>query len=392
MELIEDFHRKLFVAQTKHLYEQSIITMLYNIPLISIVVAVLWFRVPLHTLVIGWFFIALVSCLRYFQAKMVLTKARWDSLSIIRRNLRYHAFFSFLGGTSWGVAFILYAVYLYLPGQLFMLLVLAGVSSAAIVPLSSFTSIYSFYIVPMFTIPCYFLFFSFPHQNIPAVFVIVLYAIVQIATVQRNSRLTSRSLRLQLEKDTLIETLSEKNKRIHLLSQLDELTQLPNRRFLFEVLEKEFHRAERENTNLALFMMDIDYFKLYNDHYGHLAGDKILSGFAHVLQNTFQRAGDFVARYGGEEFIAVLPNSNEEAATLMANRLISNLQEAALEHAYSEVGPYITISIGGIVLMPHTVKKIDEIIAEADKLLYEAKEEGRNQFKIKILHPSSRAL
>lgn len=382
MEPTSNFYQRIYSARIKYLYEQSVSTILYNIALLTVANLALWNTLSLRILIYGWIIIISVALMRYFYAKHALRTTPWLQLPIKRQLLHIYLFLSLLGGLAWGGIFILYVHYLALTGQLFMLLLLGGVCAAAVAPLSSFIQVYLIYTIPMLLVPIVFFAMSPAEGSMATASVTALYLVVQIAATYRNNRLTCRGLRLQIEKDDLIETLSEKNKRINVLLQIDELTQIPNRRYLFEMLEKEFHRAQREGSYLTLFMFDIDCFKDYNDHYGHVMGDKILHDVAQILYKTLQRSGDFVARYGGEEFFAILPNTNKSAAITMAERILTNIRLAQIEHIKSSVVPYLTISIGGIVLQPTQLHSIDELTIQADKALYAAKAKGRDCFVI----------
>ncbi len=131
---------------------------------------------------------------------------------------------------------------------------------------------------------------------------------------------------------------------------------------------------------LCVMMVDIDYFKRYNDTYGHMEGDNCLKKIAKVLHDNMYRADDFVARYGGEEFVVVLPNTNETGASLMAARLMESIRNCRIPHKNSDVSEYVTVSIGVVTGMVEYSHSIDTYIKRADELLYESKQSGRNRF------------
>jgi diguanylate cyclase (GGDEF)-like protein/PAS domain S-box-containing protein len=160
----------------------------------------------------------------------------------------------------------------------------------------------------------------------------------------------------------------------------DALTGLPNRRAFDHGLLQEFDRAQRHNSSVCLLMCDIDFFKHYNDHFGHSSGDYCLQQVARVLQSTFNRAGELCTRYGGEEFAIILPSINHQEATEQADRLLKNLLNAKILHAPSSHQTYLTMSIGIAKLSPsHHYSNVQALINAADKALYFAKENGRNQ-------------
>jgi diguanylate cyclase (GGDEF)-like protein len=160
----------------------------------------------------------------------------------------------------------------------------------------------------------------------------------------------------------------------------DALTGLPNRRAFDHGLLQEFDRAQRHNSSVCLLMCDIDFFKHYNDHFGHSGGDHCLQQVARILQKTFNRAGELCTRFGGEEFAIVLPSINHQEATEQAQRLLQNLMNAKIPHAPSSHQDYITISIGIAKFSEaQPYKDVQALICAADKALYFAKENGRNQ-------------
>jgi diguanylate cyclase (GGDEF)-like protein len=163
------------------------------------------------------------------------------------------------------------------------------------------------------------------------------------------------------------------------LSATDGLTGIPNRRQFDEFLEREWRRAVRNQTPLSLIMMDIDFFKGYNDHYGHLAGDDCLRQVAQALATGARRPADLVARYGGEEFVCVLPETEAGGALQVAHQLWDKVNGLHLPHARSAVADHITLSLGVATMTPGVNQLPAEIIEWADAQLYVAKHRGRNQ-------------
>jgi len=162
------------------------------------------------------------------------------------------------------------------------------------------------------------------------------------------------------------------------LSTVDGLTGIPNRRRFDEVLESEWRRARRNQTPLSLLLMDIDFFKAYNDHYGHLAGDDCLRQLARGLAEIVRRPADLVARYGGEEFVLLLPDTDADGAIWVANRVQDKIKHLNIPHSHSAVADHVTFSIGVATLVPADDQTLFDLIQCADKLLYTAKQNGRN--------------
>ena len=160
----------------------------------------------------------------------------------------------------------------------------------------------------------------------------------------------------------------------------DALTGLPNRRAFDHGLSQEFDRAQRHFSSVCLLICDIDFFKHFNDHFGHTKGDFCLQQVAEVLQKTFNRAGELCARYGGEEFAVILPAVSHEEATQQAQRLLNNLVAAKIPHAPSSKQAYLTMSIGIARFSPsQPFLNTEGLIDAADAALYYAKDNGRNQ-------------
>ena len=162
------------------------------------------------------------------------------------------------------------------------------------------------------------------------------------------------------------------------LANVDELTGLGNRRLINKVLQDEINRARRGKASLAVILLDVDYFKDYNDNYGHPAGDVVLKRLADVMQRATSRAGEMVGRYGGEEFILVLPGASVEAAVRTAERLQELVAVEAISHEKSPLGGNITVSQGVVSVTPDAEHTSADIIKRADTALYRAKHDGRN--------------
>ena len=185
--------------------------------------------------------------------------------------------------------------------------------------------------------------------------------------------------RLRMENVRLMEDLARKNSELERLSLLDGLTGVANRRYFDRIILQEWSRAVREKTPLSVIMIDIDYFKTYNDTYGHPQGDGCLCRVAAALSAGLKRASDFIARYGGEEFVAVLPDTGLEGARMLAEGMRDNVLKLALEHRGSAVCPQVTISLGVASAILGRESNHAELIKHADEALYAAKQGGRNR-------------
>ncbi len=163
------------------------------------------------------------------------------------------------------------------------------------------------------------------------------------------------------------------------LANIDALTGIPNRRHFEESLANEVRRCARAEVSLSLVMVDVDYFKKFNDHYGHGAGDLILRKIAETIQKVLNRPGDFVARYGGEEFVLILPGSDVRGGKRVTEKIRAAVEALGVQHACSKVSEWITVSLGGAtVVSTLNQAEVDGLLIMADRRLYEAKNQGRN--------------
>jgi diguanylate cyclase (GGDEF)-like protein len=197
-------------------------------------------------------------------------------------------------------------------------------------------------------------------------------------------------VRTQLLLRRMVLALEEANQKLERLSFLDGLTNIANRRRFDEFLEREWRRGLRDGTPISVIMTDIDFFKAYNDTYGHEAGDEILKTVAGVLSATLNRPADLVARYGGEEFVVVLPGTDFSGAALLAERLRGAVEGLQIAHTGSRVGVHVTISLGVATVVPQRGVSPDALVAAADQALYQAKHDGRNRVRVSAepIHPS----
>lgn len=173
--------------------------------------------------------------------------------------------------------------------------------------------------------------------------------------------------------------LKKANRHLAKLAHIDGLTSVANRRLFDQTVSKLWKSAARNKNTLSLLMIDIDYFKAYNDYYGHQRGDDCLCQVAKAIQDSCFRPEDFIARYGGEEFAVLLPETDAYSACQIAERIISNIRRQDLPHKASPINKLITVSIGVCSLRPKADENYQKLIDCADSRLYLAKQQGRNQ-------------
>jgi diguanylate cyclase (GGDEF)-like protein len=186
--------------------------------------------------------------------------------------------------------------------------------------------------------------------------------------------------------DILDTQWSQQLRKADMLAASDGLTQIPNRRGFDAHFERQWALMLRAQEPIAIILCDVDHFKLFNDFYGHLAGDDCLKSIAQTLHSSIARPNDLVARYGGEEFAVILPQTSEDGALKVAERMQAAISQIQISHDHSPIHPYITLSIGVACAVPSHNQSSSSLLERADRLLYLAKHEGRNQ----IVHHFSR--
>lgn len=219
-------------------------------------------------------------------------------------------------------------------------------------------------------------FFSIPHNlgsftpdNFKKVIVIMLFVPVMVlivGTLKRNYDLKAKEL----------ESVNEELKR---LSRIDALTGIANRRYFDEVFFNEYNLAIRKQHPLSLLMIDIDFFKNFNDNYGHISGDNCLKLVTQAISKELNRPVDFIARYGGEEFVVLLPNTDNKEALFIANNILDSVSLYKIPHCSSLICGFVTVSIGVATLNKFKAENRLALLEKADQALYLAKKNGRNQ-------------
>lgn len=197
-----------------------------------------------------------------------------------------------------------------------------------------------------------------------------------LARIRIHMELRSLTCKV-MEQATL---LAQANHDLQRLTRLDSLTQVANRRWFDEYILREWRRLARDEKPLSIIFCDVDSFKAYNDHYGHLQGDSCLQKLAHCLEKVAQRPADLVARYGGEEFVIVLPDTSREGAVHVAEAIQTAMHRLKIPHAYSETSPHVTVSLGLSTQIPQSHGRVDDLVEAADRALYVAKQNGRNTY------------
>lgn len=207
------------------------------------------------------------------------------------------------------------------------------------------------------------------------------YLIKPVDKIVLNSKLIAMQriafMRRALKQKSV--ALAKANEELAKLAQEDGLTKVKNRRYIDEKLSEMITLHGRHELPLAIILLDVDRFKPYNDNYGHIEGDKCLIELASILKRLFCRSGEVVGRYGGEEFVVLLSHADNSKAMENAQRIKDTLELVALPHDFSDVSELVTVSQGVLSFVPTGKESIEEIYAQVDKYLYQAKVNGRNQ-------------
>ncbi|MGP1678754.1 MAG: diguanylate cyclase [Burkholderiales bacterium] len=203
------------------------------------------------------------------------------------------------------------------------------------------------------------------------------YHMVREGEVYPIQGLDERNRELETMVEERTRALEDANDMLQELSYTDGLTGIANRRNFDRMLAQEWNRGQRAGTPLALVLLDVDHFKHFNDHYGHLAGDGCLRSLALALVQAGRRAGELPARYGGEEFVVLLPDAGLDDALKIAQRIQQDVWSLALPHAETSPG-IVTVSLGVASLVPSRQQLPEELVRQADSALYRAKQSGRN--------------
>jgi diguanylate cyclase (GGDEF)-like protein len=197
---------------------------------------------------------------------------------------------------------------------------------------------------------------------------------------QQNQQLQQQAIALeQARQEAEAATLAMQQ-----VAYVDSVTAIANRRRFDEHLRVEWQRLARDKEPLSLILCDIDYFKFFNDHYGHQAGDVCLKDVAQAMDRVMKRAADLVARYGGEEFAIVLPNVRLKGAVHIARLIQMEIRHLEIPHAKSAVSPNVTLSLGISSRIPNLEQRPESLITAADRALYQAKAQGRNTYALAL--------
>ena len=336
-----------------------------------------------------------IMVLTWLGMVMIITAFRFVDINLTRKRLptitdykaleKRFALGCALLGTAYGVGLFLFLPLLPHLNQITVLGVVITVIPVALVSFSTNKLSFLLYFLPALGLAIFqcLLLGDLFHLYIAIFGIVYLYVLItlfdwhyDVLTEAINLRLTNHELVISLTNSN--KQMEAVNKRLEAISTVDSMTNLANRRYFDDALQRELLRAQRSKTFISLIMLDIDFFKQYNDEYGHLAGDNCLRLISTVLQENVKRPGDMAARYGGEEFCIIMPDTDQKGAVNLAERINAEVVSLKIPHVKSKVTNHVTVSLGTVTTVPSLQVTPNTLINAADKALYIAKKDGRN--------------
>jgi len=403
---------KLNAKKVEILYEQGIVALFASILVFFVLLLIYWQRFYSDNILQVWSFLfILATSIRYYEIYLYKKNKAKDQVGkwLIRFNVGV-----FIAGSLWGWFAILMLHSINSNEMLIIIVCFAGMLAGASALYSSSFITFVLFSTPM-TLPPVIdsIIGGDVMKIIPVLLLLIFYSIMLVNSWRLNIFMT-KSLGHQFKNIKLMADLEDQNNRIsnlnkklerdiqekilmeekliqekesaeqlasqmETLSSKDGLTGINNRRRFDEMLLNEWNRSARSGTPLSLILCDIDYFKPYNDLYGHQAGDKCLTRIAHLLEDFTRRGGDVAARYGGEEFTIILPETLTENAEIIAENIRSAIEDLQIPHEASQVKDIVTVSFGVASMVPPRNKSSEILVKTADKALYKAKDAGRNR-------------
>lgn len=327
--------------------------------------------------------IIIISGLRFLDISFTRTKLH--TITDYRAVEKKFALGSAMIGTAYGTGLFLFLPHLPHLNQIAILSVIITVIPVALVSFSTNKLSFLLYFLPALILPIFqcLLLSDLFHIYLALFGIVYLYVVITLFDWQYdvlaeaiNLRLTNHELVISLTSSN--KQLEALNKRLEAISTVDSLTNLSNRRYFDDALQRELLRAQRAKTSISLILLDIDFFKQYNDEYGHLAGDNCLRLISTVLQENVKRPGDMAARYGGEEFCIIMPDTDQNGALNLADQIKNEVESLNIPHGKSRIANHVTVSMGTATTVPGLHVTTNMLINAADKALYIAKKDGRN--------------
>lgn len=388
---------ELFVAQLETLMQNGrVATLGANLIGVIATIILFWQYLPLSTMLLWAATFTILLLLRSLQMSNALVERKYQTSP---RTVYWQLIIgAAMTGAIWSVIYIYAASRVPITMQYMFLLVIVMITAFSV---GYSVVIREYFIVFVFASLWPIAWWSLVHYweqsyNLLIGLLLLAFCALLVSVSDRVYQSFRNMISLNWERETMAQelgdltnSLRDRNRQLRDarrqltdLANVDELTGLGNRRLINKVLQDEINRARRSSSSLAVILLDVDYFKDYNDNYGHPAGDGVLKRLADLMQRATSRAGEMVGRYGGEEFILVLPGASVQSAVRTAERLKDLVNSEGIPHEKSEIGGIITVSQGVVSVLPDADLTPADIIKRADNALYRAKHEGRNRICI----------
>jgi len=362
---------------TKLLYKQSVPIQLLGI-LTAVISTWLFWDVTSQHLIITWlvlicsiYILRLIVSFRFNQTSMdEYSTIKWSYIYIVG---------AFITGVLWSGLALQYEPSWHASYLIMLFIIYTGITASAFNTHSSvFIAFPAFYLPPVSVL----MYVTVSHSETyggQLLFLFIIYIVMMFISAFKYHKHIVALFEMRFKNERLTGELRQANKELEKLADVDGLTGIFNRRSMDKFLVNEWNRHYRFQRPLSLLIIDLDYFKQYNDTYGHDAGDKCLISVASLLKNHTARAADMAARFGGEEFVVILTESDQVNALKMAEKIQASLNEMQIPNEGSPKYQHVTMSIGLATCIPKQGNSSNQMVLAADNALYQAKKEGRNR-------------
>jgi diguanylate cyclase (GGDEF)-like protein len=378
--------QRMFIEQVKLLYKRAPTAIPINILIAGILGIMLWPVASHDRIIVWWSGMTILCVLRFIHMTIILRKGDFETNP--ERLVKAFGGLAFATSVWWAVVFFEFAFSVPDVYIIFIIFSLGGMAVGAVASMVSMPRVFFIYTLPLVLPPIIVFLFQNNTLGFAMSSMMAIYYLSISSTYIQSYHLVKNRIQLQLNNENLIQDIKRSNEDLEIahikvlaLSNTDELTQLSNRRSMDRVLSREWSRAVRSQLSITFIMFDIDYFKEYNDTFGHLEGDKCLQQVASILQHIFKRPGDCIARYGGEEFGAILPDTSIEGAAKMAQVALDQVAALHIRAANTTAYPFVTLSAGVACMAPSQANEMLDLVDKADAALYRAKHTGRNRIE-----------
>lgn len=382
MTLSHSTAQRIEVKQVESLYNNSY-TLALNHPLAGALLCWLFRNQLEQSHLIIW--LALNTCLALIRIPVFHRfKNRQDLVAGISKWHNLFILLATLQGSFYGFYWIAFGIFTVNEYSLLAALFVVGISSSAVIGYASSFRVFLSFSAPVI-LPCMVMLALNPSSlNHALILALLLYTVVIMTTVRPVNQQIVSALTLNERLAQEIEVREEVEAKLRRLSLLDGLTGLANRRAFDQHFLEELQRSARQNTELTLVLFNVDHFKMFNDEYGHVEGDKCLQELAACMKNHFQRSGEMVARLGGEEFAAIVPSVSIDEVQESLVKLQQDIEKLSIPHKHNEASEHrlITVSIGAVNFVASNPIDPEKLIHQADVALYHAKQTGRNRFEV----------